>query len=381
MAIERVRVQQQEHEITLSRIEDELAADLWERRLAAVELVRGLLRDLPTEKTVERLVEVLGRLAHDSKWEVRRAAIPALIDVDRPAARSFIELLTGDKNRWVRQAAEMGMRNVARKRDKNARFAMESIKGLGDWSEEKFYEAGILLGEKYYEEFIGDTAHELNTYRTAMDGLLQELVARVGDGNSIDPSVSRILDKIRDRSRYLKMLCSSLVEYTKDVVLDFELQPLKPIITDALTLAREKACAFLPDEVEEVLEIQEGIEVEVCRYRLVQALVNILSNAFESLVGKLEGARVQVEVEMSDTGRVLIKITDTGCGMDSVQVESATKRFRSLKKEQGGIGLGLPLALKVIEREHGGRLDIKSNLGAGTTVTVNLPIEARVPAS
>ena len=61
------------------------------------------------------------------------------------------------------------------------------------------------------------------------------------------------------------------------------------------------------------------------------------------------------------------------------QAESATKRFRSLRKEEGGIGLGLPLAVKIIEREHLGRLEIESTVGVGTNVTIELPLKREVP--
>ncbi len=376
------RVQQQEHDAVLKGIDDALASDLWEGRLSVVELVQGLLRDLPTERTVERLVEILDRLAMDTKWEVRRAVVPVLVDAGRPAAKIVIERLTGDGNQWVRQAAERAKRRITRittpaeKPDKRARFAFETIKDLDGKSAEKIYEAAVRVGERYYEEFAGDTAHELNTYRAAMEGLLQELERRVGNSNGARPDVSEILGKIHDRSRYLKSLVSGLLEYSKDPDQAFELQSLKSMVIEALDLAREKSGACLAgQEVEEISAVPVDIWLEACRDRLVQALVNILSNALESLAGKGDGARIQIGGEADGAGRLLVTITDTGCGMDPAQVESATKRFRSLKKKQGGIGLGLPLAMKIIEREHHGRLDIASELEVGTTVTIDLPMK------
>jgi signal transduction histidine kinase len=341
-----------------------------------------LLGDLPSEGTVERLVEVLERLAQDSKWEVRRAVVPVLVNAARPAARRVIEQLTGDDNQWVRQAAERAKRRLARittpaeKQDKRARLAFEIIQGLDGTSPQKTYQAAIRIGEAYYEELAGDTAHELNTYRASMEGLLQELEVRIEQANGGTAGVGEIFGKIRDRSRYLKALVSGLIEYSRDAELGFEMHALAPIATEALDLAKEKASAALAGrDVETIVTISPTIQIEVCRDRLLQALVNILSNALESLADKEGAGRVLVDVQ-ADGGQCLsLTIADTGAGMDAAQVESATKRFRSLKKGKGGIGLGLPLAVKIIEREHGGRLEIESTVGVGTTVMIELPVE------
>ena len=366
--------------MVLQRIDDAMASDLWEGRLSVIELVQELLLDIPAEKTVERLVEILARLARDSKWEIRRAVVPALVDVRRPAATNVIDRLTGDGNQWVRQAAKRAIRKLSRittpaaKVDRRVRFAFDTIKNLDGGSPEKVYDAALLIGEKYYEELAGDTAHELNTYQTAMEGLLQELEHRVESGNGVMADTSEIFGKIRDRSQYLKTLVNGLLEYSRDADLEFQLLSLRPLVSEALDLAREKASTYLGDqEVEEMLLIPTEIMLEACRDRLVQALANILSNAFESFSKKGHDARVEIAVETHGTGRLSLTVTDTGCGMDASQVESATKRFRSLKKMHGGIGLGLPLALKIIKQEHGGRLDIKSHFGVGTTITIELP--------
>lgn len=374
---------EQRHEAILATIEDAQSSPSWEERLAVVDLIAGLLRDLPSERTVERLIEDLDRLARDSKWEVRRAVVAVLLNASRPAVKNLIERLTRDDNQWVRQAAERAKRKLARittpaeKQDKKARFAFEAIKHLDGTSAPRFYQAAIRVGEKCYEELAGDTAHELNTYRAAMEGLLQELLVRIEVEQRAKPEVNEILQKIRDRSRYLKALVSGLLEYSRDAELIFEVCPLTPIIDEALDLAREKAGIGLRPDIETIVTIPPTIRVEVCRERLLQALVNIVSNAFESLAGKDRG-RVVIEAQ-ADSENLRVAIADTGSGMDAAQVESATKRFRSLKKEKGGIGLGLPLAVKIVEREHGGRVDIESMLGFGTTVTVELPVRREAP--
>jgi signal transduction histidine kinase len=372
------------HETVLTTIENAQSSPSWEERLAVVDLIDGLLGDLPSERTVERLIEDLDRLARDSKWEVRRAVVPVLLNASRPAGKNLIERLTRDDNQWVRQAAERAKRKLARittsaeKQDKKARFAFEAIKDLDGTSAPRIYQAAILVGEKCYEELAGDTAHELNTYRAAMEGLLQELLARIEVEQRAAPGVNEILQKIRDRSRYLKALVSGLLEYSRDAELIFEVCPLAPIIAEALDLAREKAGIGLGPDVETIVTTPPTIRVEVCRERILQALVNILSNAFESLAGKDQRGRVVIEVQ-ANAENFRMAIADTGSGMDAAQVESATKRFRSLKKAKGGIGLGLPLAVKIVEREHGGRVDIESTLGFGTTVTVELPLRREAP--
>jgi signal transduction histidine kinase len=395
------------HEAVLRRIEEALASDLWEGRLSIVDLARELLRDIPSERTVERLVEILDRLAQDSKWEIRRAVVHALVEVRRPAARSIIDRLKDDTNQWVRQAAEQAGRKLDRvttpaaKIDRRAQFAFERIKNLDTKSPERVYEAAVLIGEKYYEELAGDTAHELNTYRAAMEGLLQELEQliegrrrsggkersdaaesaqpsqRLGE-NGAAPALREVLDKIRGRFQYLKTLTKGLLEYSRNAGLEFELVALRPLVDEALDLARAKASSHLGGrEVEHRLTVPAEITLEGCPERLVQAVSNILSNAFESFADGQGDARVEITARLLDADRLTLTITDTGPGMDASQLESATKRFRSLKKQKGGIGLGLPLALKIITQEHRGGLDIESAVGEGTTVTIELPTKQK----
>lgn len=359
---------------TLDLLETKAASAVWSERLGALDLVGDILGRLPTEETIERLMSVLDKLASDAKWEVRRATVAALVATGHPAAHRIIEQLASDNHQWVRQAAERGKRKMARittpgdKKDRRVQFAFDMIKNLKSTAPEKLYEAALRVGEEYYEELAGDTAHELNTFRTVLEGLLSELEQVVSDDEA-----AVIVAQIRDRCQYLKALVAGLLEYSRDVDAEVAVESIRPLIEEAVALAREKSRITSPHVT---LAVPETVAWPTRRMRLSQALTNILSNAFEAGAACPD---VVVDVE-EQADRLIVKIRDHGNGMAPAQVENAKRRFRSLKKNKGGIGLGLPLAVKIVERELRGRLEIESALGVGTTVTIELPhLESREP--
>jgi len=74
---------------------------------------------------------------------------------------------------------------------------------------------------------------------------------------------------------------------------------------------------------------------------------------------------------------VELAVRDTGCGMSPEVVEQARLRFRTTRRDQGGTGLGLPIAERIVVGDHGGELLIDSLVGNGTTVTIRLPARQR----
>lgn len=369
-----------EHAAVLGSIDRALSSPSWEDRLAALESIQAVLLDRPTERCVEHLIAVMGRLTTDTKWEVRRAVVAAFLIANRPAARSALEALTRDDNQWVRQAAVRGLRKFARitssgdKEDRRSRLAFDTLKDLPGTSAQ-IYDAALRIGETYYDELAGDTAHELNTYRASVEGLLQEMTVRLRDEGPMPPGIDDLLGKLHGRSRYLRSLVTGLLEYAQPPSSEFELQPLAPVVAEAVDLAREKATSTSPvaAAVRIIQNVSGDLAAECCRERLFQALVNLLSNAFEA-VAEAPAPTIHIDGTRKTSQTVVISIRDNGIGMDPAQAESARKRFRSLRKARGGIGLGLPLAVKVVEREHSGRLLLESTLGVGTTVAVYLPL-------
>ncbi len=179
-------------------------------------------------------------------------------------------------------------------------------------------------------------------------------------------------------------------------------QHLLTIITDILDLARAESGHLrltsqettLEDTVRPCLSLirtraeQRGISVTtsypgdlrllVDPTKLRQALLNLLSNAVKFTP---EGGHVEVTAVMKGDGGLAISVSDSGMGISPEEIPQALTPFERLKAAENieGTGLGLPLAKELIEL-HGGRLELSSQPGRGTRVTLHLPAECLRPA-
>jgi signal transduction histidine kinase len=113
--------------------------------------------------------------------------------------------------------------------------------------------------------------------------------------------------------------------------------------------------------------------------RLRQALMNLLSNAVKF---SNRGGTVTVGAGLRPDGAMAIWVADTGIGMSESEIGTALQPFRqvanSLSRSQNGIGVGLSLVDGIVGL-HGGRLELFSAPGQGTTVTAVLPPERVIP--
>jgi signal transduction histidine kinase len=102
-----------------------------------------------------------------------------------------------------------------------------------------------------------------------------------------------------------------------------------------------------------------------------KALINIIANALKYTPA---GGAVAVVCKTEDSGDVAIRVTDTGIGIPVADLERVLIPFfqSSGAKRREGTGLGLSITKSLIDR-HGGKLDIASAPGEGTTVTITLP--------
>jgi two-component system, cell cycle sensor histidine kinase PleC len=110
--------------------------------------------------------------------------------------------------------------------------------------------------------------------------------------------------------------------------------------------------------------------------RLKQIIINLLSNAVKFTP---EWGRIRLDASVQVQGFCTISVSDTGLGMDASEIETAMSPFGQVdagfNKKHEGTGLGLPIAF-ALSRLHGGDLRIQSAKGAGTRVSIFIPLAA-----
>lgn len=174
-------------------------------------------------------------------------------------------------------------------------------------------------------------------------------------------------------------------------VIKDEIKRLNGIIEEFLTFSKSRRLEFSKFAVTEILQkivnlMQEeastrGIKIMTTwRYspavitmdvnKLQQAFINLIKNAMESIT-EAEG-KINIAVEKEGKNQIVVKISDTGCGMTSEEIEQIFNPEYTTKEK--GVGLGIPLAFEII-RGHGGDIRVISRKEKGTTFEVVLPVE------
>jgi signal transduction histidine kinase len=136
-------------------------------------------------------------------------------------------------------------------------------------------------------------------------------------------------------------------------------------------LAEEKDLALTGDCV-------DGIYVYADPMRVKQILVNLIDNAIKYSSSAQQGRRGAVKVRVRSTGSAaVLEVSDDGIGISAEALPHVFDRFyradSSRSRGAGGVGLGLAI-VKAIVTAHDGSVSIKSTLGHGSTVTVELPL-------
>jgi len=107
--------------------------------------------------------------------------------------------------------------------------------------------------------------------------------------------------------------------------------------------------------------------------RLEQVMINLIQNACQAIEDKERGVFVSSSLDPVK-GEVVIMVRDEGSGIPEGALPHITDPFFTTKQDQGGVGLGLSISLKIVE-ELGGTLRFQSEAGRGTTAEIRLPID------
>jgi len=106
--------------------------------------------------------------------------------------------------------------------------------------------------------------------------------------------------------------------------------------------------------------------------RLEQVVINLIQNACQALT-RVENAIVVRTYYAPDTKSIIVEVQDEGRGIPEPELSRITDPFFTTRRDSGGSGLGLSISSSILDA-HGGRLEVKSTPGKGTTAKMILPV-------
>lgn len=225
-------------------------------------------------------------------------------------------------------------------------------------------------------EFLAHISHELRTPLNAIIGF-SDIIRQnlLGTG---------ALDRYRDYAgdifssgEHLLSIINDILDLTKHdvgrVELDCEIIDLASVIDECVSLLRESANS---QNLSLNLDVDDNLPpLFADRKRIKQILINLASNAVKFTP---EGGIVTISAKINDSGKLVIKVTDNGVGMEPQEIPIALEPFRQvehyLTRQHDGTGLGLPIA-KAFSDLHGAKFQMISEPGKGTEVSLEFPKE------
>lgn len=224
--------------------------------------------------------------------------------------------------------------------------------------------------DKLKSAFVANMSYELRTPLTAISGFAEMLAQ--GYGGELNERQREYIGSIVASATRLQLLIDDILDLAVSeaggVVLD-----LRQVSVEALVVMVEAALREQADSKQITLDVRidaSAGQVQGDERRLRQSLYNIVGNAVRFTE---PGGRVSIEAT-GTAAEVRLVVRDTGVGLPREELEAVFERFRkgSNSGDRSGLGLGLSLVKQFIALHHGA-VEIDSDVGRGTTVTIVLP--------
>jgi len=183
---------------------------------------------------------------------------------------------------------------------------------------------------------------------------------------NIPAAEEKLVDKIIDGIDQLSETCERVLSFARPITLAPRPGDLNQIISASLALVEPQLTA---KRIKVELNLHEvGACALLDEAAMRSTLINLMLNSIQAMS---DGGELKVSTATDDEG-LRVEIADTGCGMTEEQAKHMFEPFFTTKHQ--GLGLGLYFAATIIE-QHCGSVDVKSQAGKGTQITIRLPLE------
>jgi len=226
-------------------------------------------------------------------------------------------------------------------------------------------------------------AHEINTpagYILGNAGLLEERIRELQQSDAdLKDGLGEMTDMVAsclDGVRRIRDIAADLRTFARSEADDVQRVDLADVIESAVRIAS----VDLRHRAQLQVELQPMPQVVVRAGRIAQVIINLLNNAGQAIDGEAADNTIRVTSRM-DGDDVVIAVSDTGRGMDTLELGRLFEPFYTARAEGYGTGLGLSLSAEIV-RSHGGRISARSTAGEGSVLEVWLPLDTGLtPAS
>lgn len=232
-----------------------------------------------------------------------------------------------------------------------------------DLTEQHRLQEQVLRAERLASlgEIMAGVAHEIRNPLTAIKGFVQYL--QVADTETERKEYMPVIIKEVDR---VNRVIETLLYFSRDCKANYKPMNINDLIEETLVLVKNTGTRH---RLEFKLQLAAALPwIEGDAEQLKQVLLNLLINAVQAIPDQ---GTIAIETWQEQAGAVQVRITDTGPGIDEAELSKIFDPFFTTKA--AGTGLGLAVVQRIMNA-HNGRIDIQSEVGQGTAVTLEIPV-------
>ncbi|MCK4990697.1 MAG: HAMP domain-containing protein [Bacteroidales bacterium] len=214
-------------------------------------------------------------------------------------------------------------------------------------------------------------AHEINN---PLSGVLTytKLVHKQLGNLDLDDSeklpMLKYLKVIEEETKRCGDIVKGLLDFSRKDQLEFNNSSLHKILQESFLLMEHQ---MKVSNIDFMTDLSANRDLIHCsENQIKQACIAVLLNASEAVI---ENGEILIKTSMPDEDHIKLEITDNGTGIAPGDIPHIFEPFFSAKEKVSGIGLGLAIVHGIVQ-SHNGKVDVKSELGMGTTVSIILPL-------
>jgi two-component system sensor kinase FixL len=215
-------------------------------------------------------------------------------------------------------------------------------------------------------DLIAGVAHEINNPLMASDTVLHLLESQIDD----NPKLKKRITLLKECNSRIQNIVNNLKEFSRYAEFEFTAMDINDAVFAVLAIAGQQ---LLNQAIEVELRLGENLpRLLGDKNQIEQVLLNLISNARDAME---ESSRklLTIQTNLSRKGqKIELRVSDTGLGMTSEQIEQIFNPFFTTKDYDRGTGLGLSICYRIVDA-HRGKIEVKSQLNKGTTFIVRLP--------